>query len=107
MQQLLALPDPPTAVFAVSDRAAFGAMDAVKDAGLRIPHDITIVGIDDVRDSAYSSPPLTTYRVPKYELGRTAVFILHRLVTHDDLAPARTVLLGQIEVRQSSAPPRA
>lgn len=105
MQQLLALPERPTAVFAVSDRAAFGAMDAAKDAGLHIPRDISIVGIDDVRDSAYSSPPLTTYRVPKYDLGRTAVSILHNLVTHNDLAPARTVLLGQIEVRQSSGPP--
>jgi DNA-binding LacI/PurR family transcriptional regulator len=107
MQQLLALPEPPTAVFAVSDRAAFGAMDAIKDAGLHIPRDISIVGIDDVRDSAFSSPPLTTYRVPKYDLGRTAVFILHDLVTHKNLAPSRTVLLGQIEVRQSSAPPLA
>ena len=107
MQQLLALPEPPTAVFAVSDRAAFGAMDAVKDAGLRIPYDISIVGIDDVRDSAYSSPPLTTYRVPKYDLGRTAVSILHGMVTQNNLAPSRTVLLGQIEVRRSSGPHRA
>jgi DNA-binding LacI/PurR family transcriptional regulator len=106
MKQLLALPDRPTAVFAVSDRAAFGAMDAVKDAGLRIPDDISIVGIDDVRDSGYSSPPLTTYRVPKYDLGKTAVFVLHGLVAHNDTPPARTVLLGQIEVRQTTAPPR-
>jgi LacI family transcriptional regulator len=106
MQQLLALPNRPTAVFAVSDRAAFGAMEAVKDAGLRIPDDISIVGIDDVRDSGYSSPPLTTYRVPKYDLGRTAVYILDGLVSQNAMPPARTVLLGQIEIRQSSAPPR-
>jgi DNA-binding LacI/PurR family transcriptional regulator len=106
MQQLLAMANRPTAVFAVSDRAAFGAMDAVKDAGLRIPDDISIVGIDDVRDSAYSSPPLTTYRVPKYDLGKTAVSILHGLVKHNGMPPARTVLLGQIEVRQTSASPR-
>lgn len=106
MQQLLALPDRPTAVFAVSDRAAFGAMEAIKDAGLRIPDDISIVGIDDVRDSAYSFPPLTTYRVPKYDLGKSAVAILHRLMSQEDLPPARTVLLGQIEIRQSTCPPR-
>lgn len=106
MQQLLALAERPTAVFAVSDRAAFGAMEAIKDAGLRIPDHISIVGIDDVRDSAYSSPPLTTYRVPKYDLGKTAVSILHRLMTQQDLPPARTVLLGQIEIRQSSCAPR-
>jgi DNA-binding LacI/PurR family transcriptional regulator len=102
MQQLLGLPNPPTAVFAVSDRAAFGAMEAIKDAGLRIPDDISIVGIDDVRDSAYSSPPLTTFSVPKYDLGSTAVEILHRLVTKKSVPPARTVLLGKLEVRQST-----
>jgi DNA-binding LacI/PurR family transcriptional regulator len=106
MQKLLALCEPPTAVFAVSDRAAFGAMEAIKDAGLRIPDDISIVGIDDVRDSAYSSPPLTTYRVPKYDLGTTAVSILHRMVTELEVPQARTVLLGSLEVRQSSGPPR-
>jgi DNA-binding LacI/PurR family transcriptional regulator len=106
MQKLLALAEPPTAVFAVSDRAAFGAMEAIKDAGLHIPDDISIVGVDDVRDSAYSSPPLTTYRVPKYDLGTTAVAILHRMVTHQDVPPARTVLLGSLEVRKSSGPPR-
>ncbi len=106
MQQLLALPDPPTAVFAVSDRAAFGAMDAIKDAGLRIPDDISVVGIDDVRDSAYSSPSLTTYRVPKYDLGKTAITTLHSLVMKQDVSPSRTVVIGQIEIRHSSAPPK-
>jgi LacI family transcriptional regulator len=106
MQQLLALPEPPTAVFAVSDRAAFGAMDAIKDAGLLVPDDISVVGIDDVRDSTYSSPPLTTFSVPKYDLGKTAVLILHNMVLNADIPPARTVLLGKLLVRQSAGPPR-
>lgn len=106
MQQLLSLPEPPTAVFAVSDRAAFGAMDAIKDAGLRIPDDISVVGIDDVRDSAYSTPPLTTYSVPKYDLGRMAVSILHDLINAKDVPPCRTVLLGNFVERQSAAAPR-
>ena len=107
MQQLLALSEPPTAVFAVSDRAAFGAMDAIKDAGLRIPDDISVVGIDDVRDSAYSTPPLTTYSVPKYELGRSAVFMLHDLIQGKVIHPCRTVLLGSLVERNSACPPRA
>jgi LacI family transcriptional regulator len=106
MQQLLALPEPPTAVFAVSDRAAFGAMDAIKDAGLRIPDDISVVGIDDVRDSAYSTPPLTTFNVPKYDLGRMAIFILHGLIRNQVIPPCRTVLLGNIVQRQSAGAPR-
>jgi DNA-binding LacI/PurR family transcriptional regulator len=106
MQQLLSLPEPPTAVFAVSDRAAIGAMDAIKDSGLRIPDDISVVGIDDVRESAYSTPPLTTFSVPKYDLGRTAVFILHDLITAKAIPPCRTVLLGKIVERQSAGSPR-
>jgi DNA-binding LacI/PurR family transcriptional regulator len=106
MQKLIALPEPPTAVFAVSDRAAFGAMEAVKDAGLVCPDDISVVGIDDVRDSAYSTPPLTTFSVPKYDLGKTAVLMLHNLTLDKGIPPAKTVLLGNIVVRQSAAPPR-
>jgi DNA-binding LacI/PurR family transcriptional regulator len=105
MQKLLALPEPPTAVFAVSDRAAFGAMEAIKDAGLVCPNDISVVGIDDVRDSAYSTPPLSTFSVPKYDLGRTAVLILHNLAMNMSIPPARTVLIGKLLVRQSACPP--
>ncbi len=104
MQQLLALPEPPTAVFAVSDRAAFGAMDAIKDAGLHIPDDISVVGIDDVRDSAYSTPPLTTFSVPKYDLGRMAVYLLHDLICNHSIPPSRIVLLGKLVERKSSGP---
>jgi LacI family transcriptional regulator len=106
MQKLIALPDPPTAVFAVSDRAAFGAMEAIKDAGLACPDDISVVGIDDVRDSAYSTPPLTTYIVPKYDLGKTAVLILHNLTQDKSIPPARTALIGKLLERRSASPPR-
>jgi DNA-binding LacI/PurR family transcriptional regulator len=106
MQKLLALPEPPTAVFAVSDRAAFGAMDAIKDARLVCPNDISVVGIDDVRDSAYSTPPLTTFSVPKYELGKTAVHILNNISKKMPIPPTRTVLIGQLVTRQSACPPR-
>jgi DNA-binding LacI/PurR family transcriptional regulator len=105
MQKLIALPKPPTAVFAVSDRAAFGAMEAIKDTGLVSPDDISVVGIDDVRDSAYSTPPLTTFSVPKYELGRSAVLILHNELMKMSSPPARTVLLGKLLIRQSAGPP--
>ena len=107
MQQLLSLPEPPTAVFAVSDKSAFGAMEAIKEAGLRIPDDISIVGIDDVAESAYSSPPLTTYHVPKYQLGQVAVDIMHSLLTSASLPPAKTLLFGHFVERASTAPPRA
>ena len=105
MQQLLALPDPPTAVFAVSDKSAFGAIEAIKEAGLRIPEDISIVGIDDVAESAYSSPPLTTYHVPKFKLGQVAVDIMHSLLTSATATPTKTLLIGSFVERASTAAP--
>ncbi|MBA3942993.1 MAG: LacI family DNA-binding transcriptional regulator [Herpetosiphonaceae bacterium] len=106
MHELLALQERPTAVFAVSDQTAFGAMEAIKEVGLRIPDDISIVAIDDVAESAYSSPPLTTFHVPKYKLGETAVALLHDLLSGSSRAPAKTVLIGYLAPRQSCAPPR-
>ena len=103
MRQLLELQEPPTAVFAVSDKSAFGAMEAIKDAGMRIPEDISIVGIDDVAESAYSTPPLTTYYVPKHKLGKLAVGVMHNLLT-SDMPPVKTLLIGQLIERASTAP---
>lgn len=105
MRQLLALRERPTAVFAVSDKSALGAMEAIKEAGLRIPEDISIIGIDDVAESGYSVPPLTTYHVPKYNMGETAVAVLHDLLATGGRAPAKTMLLGQMVVRQSTGAP--
>ena len=107
MQQLLALAEPPTAVFAVSDKTAFGAMDAIKDAGLRIPDDMSIAAVDDVYESPYASPPLTTFHVPKRSLGEAAVNTLHALLDSPNSTPAaKTALIGQVVVRASCGPPR-
>lgn len=104
MQQLLELPERPTAVFAVSDKSAFGAMEAIKEAGLRIPEDISIVGVDEVAESGYSSPPLTTYRVPKHWLGELAVKVMRDLLT-SGVPPTRTLVLGHLVERSSTAAP--
>jgi LacI family transcriptional regulator len=106
MQEILAHPQRPTAVFAVSDKTAFGAMEAIKDAGLRIPEDISIVGIDDVHESAYSTPPLTTYHVPKRALGEVAVATLHALLASGEpQAGTKIALAGHLVVRQSCSNP--
>jgi LacI family transcriptional regulator len=107
MQQLLTRPEPPTAVFAVSDKTAFGAMEAIRDAGLRIPDDISVVGIDDVQESPYRSPPLTTYHVPKHALGEAAVATLHALLASRPPPAAKIALDGYLVVRNSCSPPRA
>jgi DNA-binding LacI/PurR family transcriptional regulator len=76
MQQLLALPAQPDAIFCFLDALAFGAMRAILDAGLRIPEDIAIVGIDNVPESRYANPPLSTIAPDKQELARLAVTLL-------------------------------
>ena len=60
MKALLAREKPPTAVFAVSDRTALGAIPAINEAGLRVPQDISVVGFDDMPPDVYPAPALTT-----------------------------------------------
>ncbi len=70
---LLALRKPPTAIFASRDTLAFGALRAINEAGLKVPYDISLAGFDDIDLASYSDPPLTTIRVPEYEMGEKAV----------------------------------
>jgi LacI family transcriptional regulator len=77
-KKLLARNSGITAIFACSDAIAFGAIEAIGEAGWRIPADISLIGFDDVSISRIVHPPLTTIRQPKHELGAAAVEILLR-----------------------------
>jgi LacI family transcriptional regulator len=93
-----------TAVFAASDMVALGALAALREAGLDVPGDVSVVGFDDVPFATDLTPPLTTVRVPYEELGRTAVRLaLERedRVGGDD----HVVLSTQLVIRQSVRPP--
>jgi DNA-binding LacI/PurR family transcriptional regulator len=106
MQRLLALSQPPTAVFTHNDVLALGAMHAIRSAGLQIPDDISVVGYDDTAPTAYLGPPLTTVRFPKEEMGRRAGEMILRLAQHQDELPPRTFTLPvKLLVRASTAPP--
>ena len=106
MQCLLDVPAPPTGVSASNDLMAIGAMRAVKDHGLRVPQDVSIVGFDDITVAEVSDPPLTTVRVPKYELGREAARLLIRRLMGDN-GPQQHVVLDHTFVgRGSTAAPR-
>ena len=99
MRALLALPSRPTAVLCITDRLALGALDAAQQAGLVVPHDVSIVGFDDIPTAARSEPPLTTIRQAHREKGLLAgqafVGILRGEVVaeHTDL-PVRLVVRG-------------
>jgi LacI family transcriptional regulator len=74
--RLLDLPDPPTAFFCFNDRAAIGCYEAIAQAGLRVPEDISVVGFDNEDLVAHLAPPLTTVVLPHEEMGRWAVQML-------------------------------
>ncbi len=84
MQLLLDLPEPPTAVFAVSDKAALGAYRAVTLRGLSIPDDISIVGFDDIGEARVLQPPLTSVQISGEVMGRVAVERLLSLIELPD-----------------------
>lgn len=71
--RLLALKEPPTAIFCQNDRTAIGCYEALKDAGLRIPHDMSVVGYDDEEISRHLVPPLTTSVLPHHAMGQWAI----------------------------------
>jgi DNA-binding LacI/PurR family transcriptional regulator len=102
---LLALPDPPTAIFCYNDMTALGALRAAREAGRRVPTDLSLVGFDDIALAGYTDPPLTTIAQPKTEMGRRAVEMLLALLDKANGAGvARAVLLaGRLVVRGSVA----
>jgi len=103
MLALLALPEPPTAVFAASDEMAIGAVGAVRDAGMSVPDDISLVGFDDSRLAALLQPPLTTVAQDRVGLGKAAARALAAAIEHPDETKAPTVLPVELVVRGSSA----
>ncbi|MEU7800222.1 LacI family DNA-binding transcriptional regulator [Micromonospora arborensis] len=104
--QLLALPDPPTAIFASSDQMALGVYEAVRKRGLRVPDDISVVGFDDLPEVRWCSPPLTTVRQPLAEMGMLAARTVLRLAGGEKTESPRVELATELIVRDSAAPPR-
>ncbi|MBM2615589.1 substrate-binding domain-containing protein [Actinoplanes sp. LDG1-06] len=102
-QQLLALPERPTAIFAGSDQQATGVYEAVRRAGLTIPADVSVVGFDGLNFAEWTAPPLTTVRQPLHEMGAAAARTLLRLVNGERLDSTRIELATALVVRQSTA----
>src|SRR3954454_22737825 len=101
MRALLALPEPPTAVFAAGDMMAIGAMQAVKEAGLRGPEDVAVVGFDDIHSAPLLSPPLTTIRQDKIGIGVAAARALTAQIENPDTTPPVLTLPVELVVRAS------
>jgi LacI family transcriptional regulator len=102
-QALLELPEPPTAIVASNDVMAFGAMDAVKNSGLTVGQDISIIGFDDIFMSSQTYPALTTIRQPLADMGETALELLISLLEGRSVKSLRRELPTELIIRQSTA----
>jgi LacI family transcriptional regulator len=103
-RRLLTLPDRPTAVFAANDWSAITLMDVAAGLGLRIPEDLSVIGFDNIPESALTHPALTTVHQPIQEMGRLAMGLLVRLIDGDaGPAPMHRTLPTSLVVRQSTS----
>jgi DNA-binding LacI/PurR family transcriptional regulator len=93
MKELLNTNPKPTAVFAVTDTMAIGAIHAIKEAGLSVPDDISVVGFDDIAVSSYLEKPLTTVLQPKFEIGRTASKLLLDKIDNKEHAFSQQIVI--------------
>lgn len=91
---------PPEGVFAASDSLAWGAVRAIREAGLRVPDDIQVVGFDDIEMATLCYPPLTTVAQPKYPLGFKAGQMLLQMI--EDRKPQREILMPELIIREST-----
>lgn len=103
--ELLALAEPPTAIFASNDVSAFGAMEAIRNRGLRIPEDISVMGFDDIPQAAQVHPTLTTVRQPLAEMGRAAAQLLFTYINEPDAGVKRIELPTTLSIRESCQSP--
>jgi len=106
-EQLLALPDPPTAIFAFNDNMAIGALHAARKRGLSVPDDLSVVGFDDTDQALIVTPTLTTVRQPLAEMGRMGVSLLGRILDGQRVDALRLELSTTLVVRESTARPRS
>jgi len=107
VQELMGGPDPPTALVCANDVMALGALDAVLRAGLRVPENVSIVGVDDIEVAGHQAISLTTVAQNKQEMGRLAVEKLVALIDGKIDHPLRIVLPPHLIVRGTTGrPPR-
>jgi LacI family transcriptional regulator len=102
VSRLLDLADPPTAIFTANDQSAFGAIAAAREAGLRVPDDISVVGFDDIPMAEQFHPALTTVRQPFQQMASSAVNTLLAQVAGNDTGAQRVMFAAELVVRDSS-----
>ncbi|MDD3925269.1 MAG: GntR family transcriptional regulator [bacterium] len=105
MEKLIHIRSDVTAVFMAGDFMAIGAIRCLRDRGLTIPEDISVIGFDDIGSSAYLRPALTTIHQPVYEVGKLAAEKLVEIILHGSLERIQITLDTELVVRKSCALP--
>lgn len=92
----------PSAVFCANDPLAMGAMQALLDAGIKVPEEVSIMGFNDVDACNFTRPTLSTVYAPSSEMGEMGASLLHRMITEEDISyPCRIQLPCQLVIRNS------
>lgn len=105
LRELLAMPDPPTAVICSSDVMAMGVLQEALRQGVRVPDDLSVVGFDGIEASTWSQPPLTTVEQPIRDIAETAVDALQTLIREPETALPNYLFRPRLRVRASTAAP--
>jgi len=106
VREVLSHPEIPTVMFCGNDLIAMGAMSALEEAGVRVPEDVSVIGIDDIFFAYLARPPLTTISVPREQLGVQAFEALNRIQNLKRRQGANYTLGTDLVVRKSTAPAR-
>lgn len=105
MKELLEDETYPTAIYASNDEMALGALHLLQETNLRVPQDISLVGMDDSYLCRFVTPQLTTVRQPLEDMAQTGIKMLLRLMTSNDNRPENRLFMPELVVRNSTAPP--
>ena len=105
-KELMRLPQPPTAIFSLTDVTAVGVMHALAELGLTVPGDVSVLGYDNIPIASYMIPQLSTVEQPIMEMGATAVDLLFARLQDPSQPTEEAVLQTRLVPRQSASAPR-
>lgn len=105
LEKFRGLTPKPTAIFTANDMLAVGAMKALKELNLRIPEDVSVAGFDDIQIAEHTTPPLTTVKIYKNEMGALAGKRLNELIQGINIKPIKLVVSVDVVVRKSTTTP--
>jgi LacI family transcriptional regulator len=104
-RRLLRLPEPPTAIFAANDLSALSTLEVAAELGVDVPGRLSVMGFDNIPESAMGHPPLTTVQQPIRQMGQNAVELLVALIEGEDVGTTQVVLETTLVLRRSTAAP--